>query len=409
MPMETVQRLSVKGALAGHLSLMGQSFLAFTFNIGGILSGLMFAIFFSKFQDPILLMLLPAILTLRGNINGILSSKLGTLLHTGRILPSLRGNTRDFEELLRSTFTLTFQSTLLIGLIAFTANLFLGRIDPTYLPLFIFIPTLTGGVSVTISEAITSALAMFTFKRGLDPDILTYPLMSTVNDVTVTFIYFGISWLMLTWTHSMLFGVVLFLAIGVTSTIFTALYRRGAMFKRTVMEATPAILASLSLGVLNGIILSGFKSEIEENPAVLTVYPALMDSLGDIGAITGATTTTKLFLGELKAKVSTIKGALKGLIPVESMAFLLHIAYGWIGFILSREAGLTIPFTRILGITLASNLITFPAIFTVAYLTAIMTFKKGLDPDNFVIPLETSIADSLATLSVSTLTRLLKG
>ena len=404
-----VRRSSVKDALAGYLPLMGQSLLAFTFNIGGILSGLIFAVFFSKLQDPIILMLLPAILTLRGNINGILSSKLGTLLHIGRIMPSLRGNTRDFEELLRSTFILTFQSTLLIGLLAFAANLLLGRIDQSYLPLFILVPTLTGGMSVATSEVITSALAMFTFRRGLDPDILTYPMMSTVNDVMVTIIYFGISWLMLTWIHAVLLGLVLFLAIASAAIIFTVSSREGAMFKRTVKEATPAVLASLSLGVLSGVILAGFKSEIGENPAVLTVYPALMDSLGDIGAITGATTTTKLFLGDIEAKASTIKEALKGLIPVECMAFLLHIAYGAIAFTLSREAGLTMPFSRLLGIALASNLVTFPAIFMIAYFTAIMTFKKGLDPDNFVIPLETSIADSLTTLSVSILMRLLVG
>jgi mgtE-like transporter len=203
--------------------------------------------------------------------------------------------------------------------------------------------------------------------------------------------------------------LVLFLAIASAAIIFTVSSREGAMFKRTVKEATPAVLASLSLGVLSGVILAGFKSEIGENPAVLTVYPALMDSLGDIGAITGATTTTKLFLGDIEAKASTIKEALKGLIPVECMAFLLHIAYGAIAFTLSREAGLTMPFSRLLGIALASNLVTFPAIFMIAYFTAIMTFKKGLDPDNFVIPLETSIADSLTTLSVSILMRLLVG
>lgn len=399
-------RLAMGEALVRHLSLMEQSLLAFTFNIGGILSGLIFAVFFSRLQDPTLLMLLPAILTIRGNINGILSSKLGTLLHTGRILPSLRGNTRDFEALLRSTFVLTFQSTLLIGLIAFAANLALKRIDVAYLPFFILIPTLTGGISVAISEVITSALAIFTFRRGLDPDVLTYPAMSTVNDVMVTAIYFGVSWLMLTWIYSIPFGVITFLAVGAASMTFAVLNWRNEMFKRTVMEATPAILASLSMGVLNGVILAGFRSEIEESPAVLTVYPALMDSLGDIGAITGATTTTKLFLGELEAKASTIKEALKDLIPVESMAFLLHIVYAAVGFLLSKGAGLTVSFTKLIGITLASNLMAFPAIFAIAYLIAIMTFKKGLDPDNFVIPLETSMADSLATLSVSILTRL---
>lgn len=407
----TIRRLTstLPGGLAEHLPLMGQSLLVFTSNIGGILSGLIFAVFFSILQDPILLMLFPAILTLRGDVNGILSSKLGTLLHTGRILPSLKGNTRDFETLLQSIFVFTFQDMLLLGLLAFAANLALGRVDLASLPLFILIPGLTGGISVAISEIITSALAIFTFRKGLDPDVLTYPVTSTINDVMVAFVYFTVSWLMLTKTLPRFFSVLIFTAIGVFSLFFALRNRNRDVFKKMFVEATPVIFASLSIGIVNGLILAGFKSEIGKYPGVLIVYPVLMSALGNIGAIIGATTTTKLFLGELEAKLTTIGGALKGLIPIEGAAFLLHIVYGLLGVLLSEKTGLTVPTLKILGITLTSNLITFPAIFIVAYLIAIMTFKKGLDPDNFVIPLETSIADSLATISISALTKIFLG
>jgi cation transporter-like permease len=33
-------------------------------------------------------------------------------------------------------------------------------------------------------------------------------------------------------------------------------------------------------------------------------------------------------------------------------------------------------------------------------MVAILTFKKGLDPDNFVIPIESSIADSVTTVAL---------
>jgi cation transporter-like permease len=39
-------------------------------------------------------------------------------------------------------------------------------------------------------------------------------------------------------------------------------------------------------------------------------------------------------------------------------------------------------------------------IILIAYTTAILTFKRGLDPDNFVIPIESSLADSLTTISL---------
>ncbi|UCE97005.1 MAG: magnesium transporter [Candidatus Bathyarchaeota archaeon] len=34
------------------------------------------------------------------------------------------------------------------------------------------------------------------------------------------------------------------------------------------------------------------------------------------------------------------------------------------------------------------------------YLVSILTFKRGLDPDNFVIPVESSLADSVTSIAL---------
>jgi mgtE-like transporter len=54
----------------------------------------------------------------------------------------------------------------------------------------------------------------------------------------------------------------------------------------------------------------------------------------------------------------------------------------------------------ILVILLLSNVIAFVVIVLVSYAISIMTFKRGLDPDNFVIPLGSSLADALTTLAL---------
>jgi mgtE-like transporter len=154
------------------------------------------------------------------------------------------------------------------------------------------------------------------------------------------------------------------------------------------------------LGSLSGLILTGLINEIVNYPGILIVYPVLMSALGNIGAITGATTTTKLFIGEFENKISTIKDAFKNFIPIEAAAFILHIFYALSGFVLSQGTRFSIPLKNFFLIVLPSNLLTFPIIFLISYGIAVITFKKGLDPDNFVVPLETSIADLLATVSI---------
>ena len=54
----------------------------------------------------------------------------------------------------------------------------------------------------------------------------------------------------------------------------------------------------------------------------------------------------------------------------------------------------------LLPILFVSNVIAFTAIVVVSYSISILTFKRGLDPDNFVIPVESSIADAITTIAL---------
>jgi len=47
-----------------------------------------------------------------------------------------------------------------------------------------------------------------------------------------------------------------------------------------------------------------------------------------------------------------------------------------------------------------TNIIAVAAIVLLSYGVAILTFQRGLDPDNFVIPLESSLADSMTSIAL---------
>jgi cation transporter-like permease len=46
------------------------------------------------------------------------------------------------------------------------------------------------------------------------------------------------------------------------------------------------------------------------------------------------------------------------------------------------------------------NILAASLIILVSYSVAILTYQKGLDPDNFEIPIESSLADSITTISL---------
>jgi mgtE-like transporter len=57
-------------------------------------------------------------------------------------------------------------------------------------------------------------------------------------------------------------------------------------------------------------------------------------------------------------------------------------------------------FLSLISVLLIANVIAVTAIVLLSYSISILTFKKGLDPDNFVIPIESSFADSITTIAL---------
>ena len=136
--------------------VFNQSLLALALNVGGILSGRLAVIFTPVLNtSPWILAIYPLVLTVRGNVSGILSGKVGTMLHTGEIRPQLRDNTSSFYSLLSSILVLTFVDTIIISLMAFSFYLVLQQTSIENLIYFLVLPVLTCTFSMLIAIPIT--------------------------------------------------------------------------------------------------------------------------------------------------------------------------------------------------------------------------------------------------------------
>ena len=381
-------------------SVLKQSLLALSFDLGGLFAGRL-AIAFTPFLEaaPWILALFPAMITVRGTIGGILAGRLSTMLHTGEIEPRLRGNTEQFYSFIRGVFSLTLVDSLLIGLLSFGVNLFVGVTDLQDLPYFLAISVLTCMTSVTIGVPIASVAATTVFKRGLDPSIIVYPLMSTIEDILVTTLYVVLVRMAL--LYNALFGMELIIIILLVFFLFVIVnHRRERVFRRTLVEGVPVVFLTSLLGTFGGTVLASLKEQIEERPSILILYPALIDTLGDIGSILGSMQTAKLALGYVQSFRSVLKGTLADLVSVETAAFLMHIAFGVAAFLLGLATGLTPNLMLLISMALITNMISFSIISLLSLATAIQTFRLGLDPDNLVIPMVTSVSDLIATTSL---------
>jgi len=378
-----------------------QSLLSLAFDLGGILAGLIVATSLGLFsREPWIIILYPGILSIRGFIGGLFSGHLSTGLHLGTIPTSLFGeNTKRFYLLWGSIVVLTFESSIFLGLVALLfGTAFLGINVLGALTIFGTLVA-TMGLSILVISPITITIAFSSFKKGLDPDIIVYPIESTMADILVTLCY--------VFMLSMLFFidvgwlVVLMICVVFVSIVLIISYknRREVEFVRTIKESIYTMVIVAFIVNITGSVLSRISGVVGRRPEIYVVYPALIDTMGDVGAIVGSTTTTKLALGTIASSLNSIKNHRNQIAGAWLASVVMYVLFALISsFYQVSVSFLTI--LRFIGLLLATNF--FAAIFMIciSFSVAILTFQKGLDPDNFVIPIESSLADTITTVSL---------
>jgi mgtE-like transporter len=130
---------------------------------------------------PALIVMIPPLLALRGNVNGALASRLGTALHTGIIEPRL-SMSAELRVNITSSLILSFLASVTIGLLSAGASALIG-IQPINAPALLTIAVVAGVVSGIILAGLTVLVSIISYERGLDPDNVTAPLMATIGDL----------------------------------------------------------------------------------------------------------------------------------------------------------------------------------------------------------------------------------
>ena len=321
------------------------------------------------------------------------------MLHIGEAEPKLRGNTPQFYSLVKAIMTLTFIDTIGIGFLAFAVNLFFGNAAFENLQFFITIPALTCLLAMSIAIPTATFFGIEIFKRGLDPDVVLYPMMSTVDDILVTVCYAVVVGVALIPGVPIIMGI-LTIGLGIVFAAVLVKGRKKRIFRKTMVEGVPIVLFASFLGIFGGVGLASLRGEIERRPSLLLLYPALIDTLGDVGSILGSMETTKLALGTIASLKGTLRAAFVDMVSIEIASAFMHIMFGALAFSLARMIGLNPDLLSLILISLTANLIGFFFVSFFSLIVATQTFKRGLDPDNFVIPLVASVSDIGATLAL---------
>jgi len=359
---------------------------------GGLLAGsLIYSVVSTIIRSPWLMMVYPVVLTSRGAINGIVSGRLSTGLHLGLIRPSFRKNTDAYMVLAFSTLLASVSSGVAIGVLV-------GALCAVYYPDVAFhIVLLTcvaiQGLSFLVTFPLTSAICFLGYKVGGNPDVFLYPISSTLADISSSAIYALTAVALSLQTGTLLVTSTAVLLTALSTASAAAMVRNGE-YRKTLAEVIPTVMAVSLVGLLSGLALTSMRRSVERHPSIVFVYPALIDTLGDAGSIVGSTITTKLALGTTEPSLAEVMRERGVMADVGSASTAMYAIYGVISA--AMGGGL-----RGLIVVLLCQAVAFPVVVLFSSATAIATHLKGLNPDNFVIPLETSITDLTVTVLLS--------
>jgi mgtE-like transporter len=376
-----------------------ETIVAYLFDLCGLIAGFVVASQLGVFElAPWAIALYPAIVSAKGVINGVLSGRLGTGLHLGTIRPRFSENTQSFYKLFSALIVMTLATAVTMGSVSLVFGSLFWGITAADFPAIVSVVVATMSIGLILT-VLTTKVAFISFKKGLDPDIVVYPIMSTVADIFVTLCYV------------LILNLFFFadagkwiIALIVVSHLILVLYIiprnwHSKEFLKTIKESLGTMILVAFIVNVTGTILKEISAVVESRREIYTVYPALIDLVGDVGSVIGSTATTKLALGLLKPSFASIRNHSRTILSSWTASIIMFLVLAVLSLILNGVFSLSASASLIL-LLLVTNIISVSTILMVSFGVSILTFKRGLDPDNFVIPIESTLADSVTSLAL---------
>jgi len=347
---------------------------------------------------PGLLVLVPAAIGMRGNIFGALGSRLGTSIHTGTFRLSRRRDTVVGQNVVAAVALTLFVSAALAVLAKAVAGIF-GVSESISLADFMVISVLGGVLSSIVVLALTLAVASMSVRRGWDMDNVAAPLVTAAGDmVTLPSLFLA----------TFLVGIkgvtvtiaVLAVVVAIASLVWTVRLKLPIV-TRILRESIPVLLVAGVVDLVAGLTIEHQLESFLAYPALLVLVPPFLEDTGALGSVLSSRLASKLHLGIIEPTARPSRAArddfaIVGLLGIP--VFTLVAISSQIAAALFGQASPGV--LNMIGISLiGGSIATFFAVF-IAYYGSIVTYRLGLDPDNYGVPLLTSSMDLVGAISL---------
>jgi len=342
--------------------------------------------FFKKImiEYPIILVILPGLMGLRGNIYGSLASRFTTMLHLGEMNPTLKD-----KNVVKNIFI-----SILLSLLPVTILWLVGviKVREVGIAVAVFLIVITSTIFTSLLLGYSTALAtIIPFKKGVDPDAVAAPIVTSIADLITIPLLVGFMFLYEDTPKTFYFLLVLAIIL---SLIVGKGFKIGKQERKVFVEVLSIVGVLAFISSISGTLLESYSDIIHASIIFSVMYPAILDSTGNLGSVVGAKTSTRIHLGEIEKlfnKTTVIEISLYTILAAILGVLANLIAIGVVKLTLHTHIGFVKPFL------LLYPLLAF-GVMWMAYFLAITFDRLGLDPDNATVPTITTLADIFSTL-----------
>lgn len=396
------------GYLGREKESLRQGFAAlFISSVGELVAGLALASITGTLEELVgLAILIPAAIAMRGAIFGAMGSRLSTAIHTGLFRLDFRRG--PLAENVQAAAVLSLVSGVFLAILA---RAFAGLLGvPTELSTldYVVISTVGGLVAGVFLVGITVLVARLSVRRGWDLDNIAAPMLTAAGDILT------LPALVLA---TYLIGIPIFsggLAVALLAAAAAAaaagLARGAAGLVRILRESLPILALNGAVIIVVGVALEARLEQFAAFPAMLILFPAFLQEGGALGGILASRLSSKVHVGLLEPKSLPQLGAVSDFALIYTFALGVFLFIGGAAHLLAvglgavlgpgtlsalgLETGSMSPgFFTMIGISALAGLIATTAAILAAYYGSVTSFRLGMDPDTYGIPIITATVD----------------
>ncbi len=247
----------------------------------------------------------------------------------------------------------------------------------------------------------TLVVAASSARRGWDLDNVAAPLVTAAGDM-VTLPSLFLAALIVRLPHVTAAVAVVAVAVGLVATAMS-LRARQLVLRRIVRESLPVLLVAGVIDTVAGLAVDRqfTGGPFALFPALLVLVPPFFEDTGALGSILSARLATKLHLGTIDPVSRPQRAARNDFWTVSMLALPVYVLLALSSQVVAVVFSLNTPgLLNMVAIALIGGLGATTVAIAISYFGTVSTYRMGLDPDNFGVPLLTASMDLVGALAL---------